>query len=194
MRNTTPQSNIDLLDREPGDPESPAEDWSSGLAFRTEVLDRDVAAIAALAEAAKVFSPEEINLAAELVSERLSRGEASGYYFLFAEADGQLAGYTCFGPAPCTRYSYDLYWIIVSKNFVRRGVGRRLLAGTEETIARQGGRRIYVDTSSRPAYEPARGFYRTNGYRLEAMIRCFYAPDDHKMLYLKTLPAASFGR
>lgn len=193
MRNTTAQSDIDLLDREPGDPESPVEDLSFSLTFRTEILHRDVTAIAALAEEAKVFSPEEINLAAELASERLSRGEASGYHFLFAETDGQLAGYTCFGPTPCTRFSYDLYWIIVSKNYARRGVGRRLLARTEATIARQGGQRIYIDTSSRPTYEPARGFYRANGYRLEAMIRCFYAPDDHKMLYLKIMPAASIG-
>ena len=194
MGNTTAKSGMDSTDQDPVDPESPIEDWFSGLTFRTEAIKGDVAAVAALAEQAGVFSPEEVDLAAELAAERVERGAASGYYFLFAETDGRLAGYTCFGPAPCTRSSYDLYWIMVSPGFARRGLGRTMLARTEEMIARQGGRRIYVDTSSRPAYEPARRFYRANGYRLEAMIRCFYAPDDHKMIYLKIMPAGPVER
>ncbi len=43
---------------------------------------------------------EEASIAEELVYERMAKGEASGYFFLFAEEAGRLLGYTCFGPIP----------------------------------------------------------------------------------------------
>ncbi|MBP1741406.1 MAG: histone deacetylase superfamily protein, partial [Deltaproteobacteria bacterium] len=61
------------------------------------------------------FSEAEIEVAVELVQERLNKGIESGYYFVFAERDQKLAGYSCFGPVPCTVGSYDIYWIAVQQ-------------------------------------------------------------------------------
>ena len=72
--------------------------------------------ISAGTESTGVFSPGEIQIAVELADERLAKGEASGYYFVFAEEDGQVRGYACYGPIALTVGSYDLYWIAVAKS------------------------------------------------------------------------------
>ena len=48
-------------------------------------------------------------------------------------------------------------------------------------------RRIYVETSTRPQYEPTRGFYRSRGYRLTAELPDYYAPGDGKATFVKVL-------
>ncbi len=57
----------------------------------------------------------------------------------------------------------------------------------ENLIFRRGGRRIYIETSSRPQYEATRAFYRAQGYREEACLEDFYAPGDGKIIYTKSL-------
>ena len=126
-------------------------------------------------------------MAVELLQENLSRGESSGYYFSFVEINERVVGYSCYGPIPCTRESYDLYWIAVLHEFRGRGIGRDLLQRTEEKIGELGGKRIYVDTSSREQYEPTRSFYRAGGYEREAVLKDFYSPGDDKVIYVKQL-------
>lgn len=157
------------------------------LTFRCEIRPEDTRAVRGLVEATGFFHPAEVNVAEELVVERLAKGSASGYEFILAERDGRLVGYACFGPIPCTRSSWDLYWIVVSPDCQRRGLGRRLLWQAEEAIRQKGGSRIYVDTSGREQYLPTRRFYESNGYRQVAVLDDFYAPGDAKIIYLKVL-------
>ena len=116
------------------------------------------------------FSEAEIEVAVELVQERLNKGVESGYHFLFAEQDQKVAGYSCFGPIPCTVESYDIYWIAVQQELRRSGLGVEILKKVEEKIREMGGKRIYVETSSREQYRPTRSFYRRCGYRREATL------------------------
>jgi ribosomal protein S18 acetylase RimI-like enzyme len=157
------------------------------IALREEVRPADVLAVRRITESSGFFSPEEIDIAVELVEERLARGTESGYWFLFAEDDGRTVGYTSFGPIPCTKESFDLYWIAVDAASRARGLGTRLLAESESRIAAMGGRRIYVETSSRAQYDPTRGFYLARGYREETRLADFYGPGDAKVIYLKVL-------
>jgi GNAT superfamily N-acetyltransferase len=157
------------------------------LTYRTEVRPEDRQAVRAILESTGFFYPEEIRVAVELVEERLARGEASGYLFEFAEVEGEVAGYACYGPIACTRASFDLYWIGVRQEHRRAGLGRLLLARAEKRIRSLGGRRLYVETSSRPQYDPTRRFYLACGYRLEAQLEDFYAPGDGKVIFLKVL-------
>jgi ribosomal protein S18 acetylase RimI-like enzyme len=120
------------------------------------------------------FSEAEIEVAVELVQERLNKGVESGYYFLFAEQNQKVAGYSCFGPIPCTVESYDIYWIAVQQELRRSGLGVDILKNVEERIRQMGGKRIYVETSSRQQYRPTRSFYRRCGYRKEATLENFY--------------------
>jgi ribosomal protein S18 acetylase RimI-like enzyme len=131
------------------------------------------------------FSKAEIEVAVELVQVRLNKGIESGYHFLFAEEDKKVVGYSCFGPIPCTVESYDIYWIAVQEELRRSGLGVELLKKVEEKIKEMGGKRIYVETSSREQYEPTRSFYSRCGYRKEATLKNFYSPGDDKVIYLR---------
>ncbi len=57
----------------------------------------------------------------------------------------------------------------------------------EEKIKEMGGKRIYVETSSREQYKPTRSFYSRCGYRKEATLEDFYCPGDDKVIYLRLL-------
>lgn len=159
------------------------------LFFREEVKPEDRQAVGRLARATRFFSEEEIGIAVELVDERLAKGDASGYFFLFAEEGGRLVGYTCFGPIPGTLHSFDLYWIAVDPGEQGRGLGRKLMAMSEGIIANRGGLQVYADTSSRPQYEPTRSFYLSCGFAQEAFLADFYAPGDGKVIFFKPLSA-----
>ena len=157
------------------------------MSFREELRAADLAAIRALVARAKVFSAAEVEVAVEVASAALHAGASSGYVFCLAETSGELTGFTAFGPIPATAASWDLYWIAVDPAGQRRGLGGRLLAASEARAAALGCRRIYVDTSGRADYAPARAFYERNGYRREAVLADFYAPGDAKVIYLKQL-------
>jgi ribosomal protein S18 acetylase RimI-like enzyme len=143
--------------------------------------DRD--AVRSLVARTGFFRPDEIEIAVELVDERLARGPASGYEFLFADIAGKLIGYACYGPIACTIGSYDLYWIAVDPGMQRNGVGRRLMAGVRSKVVAAGGRRIYVDTSGQPKYAPTRAFYERNGFEQASTLVDFYAPGDDRVIY-----------
>ena len=61
------------------------------------------------------------------------------------------------------------------------------MAAAETHIAARGGRRVYVETSSRAQYEPTRAFYLRCGYRVEATLADFYATGDSKVILIKVL-------
>lgn len=147
----------------------------------------DPAAVKRLAEATGYFSAVEVEVAEELVNERLSKGPESGYHFVFAELDRKLAGYACYGPVPLTASSYDLYWIVVSPEFQGRGLGRILLQEAERLARQAGGTRLYADTSGRAQYASTRAFYERVGFRREALLEGFYAPGEDKVIYSKLL-------
>ena len=155
------------------------------LVFRSDVSKNDEKNIEDIVSSSGFFYSDEIDLAVELVTERLQKGLSSGYYFIFAEIENQTIGYTCFGPIPATRSSYDLYWIAVHKNWRGKGIGKILLERSEDEIFRLGGKRIYIETSGRALYAPTRSFYLACGYKEEAVLLDFYAPGDAKHIYVK---------
>ncbi len=159
------------------------------IALRDEPRPGDGAAIRHLVETAGVFNPAEVAIAGELIEERLARGlAATGYHFLFAE-EGRVRplGYACFGPIALTLASWDLYWIAVDPQHRGRGIGRRLMAEVERRAAAADAAALFVDTSGRPGYEPARAFYACLGYRIAAAFPDFYAPGDAKVVFRKDL-------
>jgi len=157
------------------------------ITFRYEVGPEDRETVRRLVESTGVFSRVEVDVAIELVEERLAHGDKSDYYFVFAELDGRPAGYTCFGPVPLTESSFDLYWIAVDKSLQGRSLGRALLEETEKLIRQKGGRRVYIETSNRSQYAPTRGFYLRCGYGQAALLKDFYAPGDDKVIYAREI-------
>jgi GNAT superfamily N-acetyltransferase len=159
--------------------------------LRDTVSAADVAAVRAIVTSSGFFAPHEIDIAAELVEERLARGAASGYHFVFADAGGEPVGYACYGPIACTVGSFDLYWIAVTAASRGQGLGRRLLAEVEHRVTSAGGRRLYIETSSRPLYEPTRRFYERGGYAAAAYLDDFYSPGDAKVIFVKALDVST---
>ncbi len=151
--------------------------------------DKDGAQIHAISANTSVFSKEEVETVDELWDEYQAQGsERSGYYWLVdKEEDGRLLGYACYGPRTLTDRTYDLYWIAVDPNLRRGGVGRRLLAATEEAIRTLGGRLLVLETSGLPTYVPTRNFYLTTGYTLEATLKDFYKDGDDLVIFTKHL-------
>jgi len=161
------------------------------IAFRTAVTEADLETVRRVTESTGFFYPEEVDTAVELVEDRLAKGPRCGYYFLFAEHEGQTVGYTSYGPIACTKQSFDLYWIVVAGEFRGKVLGTRLLERSEQAIAELGGTRVYIETSARPFYDPTRAFYLTRGYKQIAELEDFYGPGDAKAMYLKVLPRAA---
>jgi ribosomal protein S18 acetylase RimI-like enzyme len=155
------------------------------LTLRDTVLPGDHDAVRAIVEATRFFRPDEVDVAVELVEERLARGMESGYHFIFAEREDMVIGYACYGPIPCTVASYDVYWIAVDPRFQGNGVGRQLMRAVELAIAELGGSRMYVDTSGQDRYAPTRRFYEQCGFRQAARLEDFYAPGDDRVIYCK---------
>jgi GNAT superfamily N-acetyltransferase len=166
----------------------PAPKPLSEINLRTSVKRRDTGIVRDIVASTGFFRPDEMSIAVELVQERLRIGLASGYHFIFAETGGHVQGYSCYGPVPLTLNSYDIYWMAVRKESQGSGIGKLLLASSEAAIGELGGRRIYIETSSQSKYKDTRQFYVNHGYRSEATLRAYYAPGDHKVIYVKSLP------
>jgi ribosomal protein S18 acetylase RimI-like enzyme len=161
--------------------------------FRYEVGRTDAAAVREIVASTGFFNPAEVDIAVELVEDRLARGDASGYFFVFAEEAGRVLGYTCYGPIDGTDGSFDLYWIAIHRNHQGRSLGRALMSATERRIRAAGGCRIYAETSGRPQYAPTRRFYEGAGFARETQLKDFYAPGDDKVFYVKVLAQNAAG-
>jgi ribosomal protein S18 acetylase RimI-like enzyme len=140
-----------------------------------------------VAREAQVFNKEEIAAVEELVNDYIAKGDASVYQFLSCRQDGRVVGFACYSPRSLTQTTFDLCWICSTPAAQRRGLGGALLRQTEQAVRLQGGRLLLVETSSRPEYEPARRFYESHGYGVEAVIADFYAEGDSLVLYSKRL-------
>lgn len=135
-----------------------------------------------------IFNKQEVSVALEVFDVSFRPMDAPEYFVYCAENDNEgLVGYICFGPITITDDCYDLYWIAVDENAERKGVGRALLTIMEDESAKRGVRRVYVDTSSTAAYDPARNFYERHGYRLICTLEDFYRPGDHRIIYMKEI-------
>jgi len=151
-----------------------------------EAGDRD--AVLGIVTRAGNFTADEIDVAMELVDEYLDEGEESGYLtYVLAddEATRPVQGYVCFGPAPMTEGTFDLYWIAVDPDGQGRGIGRRLLAAAEAEVRARGGRLLLIETASQAAYAAAIRFYERAGYTLASRIADYYRIGDDKLVFEK---------
>ncbi len=142
--------------------------------------------VRAMVTATGVFRPDEVAVAVEVFDDATTRPGAD-YYGLGAYEADRLIGFTLYGRTPCTVATWDLYWIVVDPSVQRGGVGRHLMAATEQDIADHAGRLIVVETSSRDDYGPTRMFYESLRYDRAARIPEYYGPGDDLIVYTKLL-------
>lgn len=161
----------------------------------------DRAPLARLLEASGAFTPEEVAVALELIDLGTAAPPDPHYQFVVAAEpapDGQggeggaVLGYACFGEAPMTEGSWDLYWIAVDPATQGRGVGRALLREAEARVAARGGRQLLAETAGKPSYAATRAFYLACDYREVARVPDFYRVGDDKVIYARGVaPTAS---
>jgi ribosomal protein S18 acetylase RimI-like enzyme len=156
--------------------------------IRSDLRPDDRAPLAELLRATGFFNPQEVEVALELVDDRLARGASSHYRFLVLEEGKTVVGYACWGVIPGTLASADLYWIAVHPGRQGQGLGRTMMEAAESWMAQEGRVRVYLETSTRPQYEPTRAFYERCGYEIVAELPDFYAPGDGKAIFFKLLP------
>ncbi len=154
------------------------------LLWREEVVPSDEKAIAALVKATGYFTEDEVDIAAELVRERLTKGSASGYEFIIAELDNRIVGYACFGKIDGTEAAFDLYWIAVDPACQGQGIGRHIMRKAEQLMSAMGAQTVYVDTSSSERYTSTRAFYKSVGYHEQARLDDFYRRGDSKVIFV----------
>jgi GNAT superfamily N-acetyltransferase len=157
------------------------------LTFRTTPEKRDIKRVMEIVESTKFFYDHEVEIAAELVAERLTHGESTGYYFVFAELDGVTVAYSCFGPIIMSKTSFDLYWIATHNDYRGKGIGKKLLEETCNQARIMGCSILIAETSGLEHYAPTRAFYDSNKFELEARLKDFYVMGDDKLFYTKRI-------
>src|SRR6185295_17352338 len=111
----------------------------------------DREALAGIIERGGAFRPEEVSCAIELLDAALARADGNTYEALVVAAEAgdddgdreggeRLLGYVCFGATPMTEATYDVYWIVVAAEARGRGLGRALIAATEQRLRERGAR------------------------------------------------------
>jgi GNAT superfamily N-acetyltransferase len=157
------------------------------LNYRTVPQQSDKEEIRNIVISTGFFYDHEVDVAVELIAERLEKGVSSGYHFVFAEAEGRTVAYSCFGHDEMTKSCFDLYWLVTHNDFRGKGIGKMLLEETYKEARKLGCTMIIAETSGRDHYIPTRAFYISAGYTLEATIRDYYDKGDDKCIYVKRL-------
>jgi ribosomal protein S18 acetylase RimI-like enzyme len=163
----------------------------NGLEWRSAAMAEDVGRVRSLVASTGFFNAAEADVAADLVTERLTKGIRSGYHFVLAERGATLVAYACYGPIEGTQSSFDLYWIAVSPEEQGRGLGAQVYTRAESAMRKAGAKHIYADTSSSDRYAGTRGFYQRMGFEEQARLADFYTPGDGKIIYVKALEPLS---
>ncbi|MCG6552367.1 MAG: GNAT family N-acetyltransferase [Candidatus Magnetominusculus sp. LBB02] len=157
------------------------------IKLRTQTTDSDIAAVSQILNSTGVFHQREIAVAIELIEDNLTKQDKSEYQFIFADIGSAAVGYICYGPITMTEAGFDIYWIAVEKDRQRLGAAGLLMEEAQRRIIDQGGKFVYIETSTKDIYAPARQFYIKHGYRLTATVPHYYAENDNKAVFMKII-------
>ncbi|MBI1212548.1 MAG: GNAT family N-acetyltransferase [Alphaproteobacteria bacterium] len=157
------------------------------VAYRDEITMDDWPGVRTVAEETGVFTEREVEIVRELMVDTIERPTWNNYRFWVAQADRVIAGFTCVSPIHTTPDRYEIYWIAVHPEFHGHGIASRLVDLAIARVRKQGGRKLYVETSTRSIYEPARKFYLAAGFVLEGTLPDYYADDDGKAIFARRL-------
>ena len=148
--------------------------------------DRD--AVVQIVSSVGNFNQAEIDCALELVDVFLHNDAQQDYRIaVAANSDSQIKAYTCWGPVPLTRGTYDLYWIATHPNARGCGFGQALMAYIEDNVREQGGRLLVAETSAKESYRKTIEFYQRLNFEEASRIQDFYDVGDDRLIFVKCL-------
>ncbi|MFH1768219.1 MAG: N-acetyltransferase, partial [Candidatus Omnitrophota bacterium] len=134
-----------------------------------------------------IFNGKEIEVMEEVIENYVKSPEKD--YFLLEEKQGEaVAGFLIFGRTPLTKSSWDIYWLVVDKNYQGKGFGRKLLKRMEEFILQNGsGAVLRVETSTKKEFAHARNLYARQEFKEVGRIPDFYEEGDSLIIYYKEI-------
>ncbi|MBU1044018.1 MAG: GNAT family N-acetyltransferase [Candidatus Omnitrophica bacterium] len=140
-----------------------------------------------ITKSTEVFNQGDIEILKELL-EDLQHNKKTSYSLIEEAVDGKLAGFTLFGRTPLTEFAWDIYWLIVGKEFQGQGIGKALLKKTEDLIKLKTPiATIRLETSSREKYSAARGLYKRLKFEEVGTLSNFYAEGDDMIIFYKDI-------
>lgn len=134
-----------------------------------------------------MFRDDEVTVALEVIDAYFDNPDQDYTALGAFTRGGELIGYSCHGPTPCTLGTWDLYWIAVAPTAQRTGAGSALLQEVERRLSALDARMLLIETSSQPRYQPTRAFYERHGYDEVARVPEFYAPGDDRVIFAKRI-------
>ena len=152
------------------------------------LIPEDLKGIEDILRSTGFFYEFEIEIALGIAEATLDTGaDKSDYLWMKIINDDGFVAFANYTRNSFSVHSWDLYWIAVHQNSRHKKLGSLLLKAVEDDVRNLGGKILWVDTSGRSLYAPTEGFYRNNGYVLQASLKDFYGPEDPRQVYSKIL-------
>ncbi len=101
--------------------------------------------------------------------------------------DGEPVGVAYCAPEPVANGTWNLLMLWTRADRHGKGHGAALVQHVEQMLKSRAARLLILETSSLPAFAPARNFYAKCGFTHEASIKNFFAAGDDKLVYSKSL-------
>jgi ribosomal protein S18 acetylase RimI-like enzyme len=160
------------------------------------VTPADVETLLELAGSSGLFSADALLSTEDMAWDSAYGDGNEAHVFLLARAndaaDDRIVGFLCFGPIPHWPDNYELYGIAVDPEFRRLGIGSGLVSEMCRRVAEVMGKRIFLETGAREAFEAARSFYEAAGFECEHRFHKQFIPIEGDTVYrLDVMPDES---
>lgn len=150
-------------------------------------LPDDRASIHEVAVSSGLFAAEEVSFLDPMFDGYLD-GSLEGHQWVVAVEKDKIVAAAYYAPEPYSFRMVNLYFLAVHPTAQGTGIGTRLLNHIEAALRELGiVQTLIVETSSTEKFAPTRAFYQRRGFDEEATIRRFYGPNDHKVVFWKSL-------
>jgi ribosomal protein S18 acetylase RimI-like enzyme len=148
----------------------------------------DIEIYVEIARVTGAFKNSELDVLREVIQD--SRAQSCQDYLMLDERsqDGAVLGFVILGSTSMTEFTWDVYWLVVNKDFHRRGIGKQLIKKTEQLVAQKFGRAVLrVEASGRPENLSVLNFYRSAGFVEAGRIPDFYSRGDDLVVFYKSV-------
>jgi ribosomal protein S18 acetylase RimI-like enzyme len=156
--------------------------------IRRAVVD-DIAAVARVVIATKMFEPEDEAFLTELFGDYFASKIAEGHAFVVDVNGAGVQGMAYYQPLAAADQGWNLTMIAVRPDLQGHGLGRELMKYVEDELRDQGQRLLIVETSATAQYDRTRKFYAKQGYDEEARVRDYWSDADDLVIFRKRLTA-----
>lgn len=134
-----------------------------------------------------VFNPRAIKILKNVL-DNYEHSPGKDYSLIEERRGYTLVGFLFFGRTPLTRFSWDVYWLIVDKGSQGKGIGKKLLERAEGIILKKEPKAVLrVETSTNKEFAHARNLYVKVGYSEAGRIPDFYDRGDDLIVYHKRI-------